>query len=73
MAGRANRPGIMAKLTNENPDHIICYQSRVGPLKWIGPSADEIVAKYSKERKGYRHSSRSLCFRTFRNFSRIRY
>ena len=44
--------GIMAKLTNENPDHIICYQSRVGPLKWIGPSTDEIIVKYSKEKKG---------------------
>jgi len=44
--------GIMAKLTNENLDHIICYQSRVGPLKWIGPSTDEIIIKYSKEKKG---------------------
>ena len=44
--------GIMVKLTNENPDHIICYQSRVGPLKWIGPSTDEIIIKYSKEKKG---------------------
>ena len=42
----------MTKLTNENPDHIICYQSRVGPLKWIGPSTDEIIVKYSKEKKG---------------------
>ena len=44
--------GIMSKLTNENPDHIISYQSRVGPLKWIGPSTDEIIIKYSKEKKG---------------------
>ena len=44
--------GIMSKLTNENPDHIISYQSRVGPLKWIGPSTDEIIMKYSKEKKG---------------------
>ena len=44
--------GIMAKLTNENPDYIISYQSRVGPLKWIGPSTDEIIIKYSKEKKG---------------------
>ena len=44
--------GIMSKLTNENLDHIICYQSRVGPLKWIGPSTDEIIIKYSKEKKG---------------------
>ena len=42
----------MLKLTNENPDHIISYQSRVGPLKWIGPSTDEIIIKYSKEKKG---------------------
>ena len=44
--------GIMSKLTNENPDHIISYQSRVGPLKWIGPSTDEIIIKYSREKKG---------------------
>ena len=43
---------IMSKLKDENLDHIICYQSRVGPLKWIGPSTDEIIIKYSKEKKG---------------------
>ena len=43
---------IMSKLTNENLDYTICYQSRVGPLKWIGPSTDEIIIKYSKEKKG---------------------
>ena len=44
--------GIMSKLTNENLDHIISYQSRVGPLKWIGPSTDEVIIKHSKEKKG---------------------
>jgi len=44
--------GIMLKLANENLDHIISYQSRVGPLKWIGPSTDEIIIKYSREKKG---------------------
>jgi ferrochelatase len=24
-------------------DHTICYQSRVGPLKWIGPSTEEAI------------------------------
>jgi len=24
----------------------------VGPLKWIGPSTDEVIIKYSKEKKG---------------------
>ena len=43
---------IMSKLKNENLDHIISYQSRVGPLKWIGPSTDTEIVKYSKEKKG---------------------
>jgi len=44
--------GIMSKLANENLDYIISYQSRVGPMKWIGPSTDEIITKYSKEKRG---------------------
>jgi len=43
---------IMLRLKNENLDHILSYQSRVGPLKWIGPSTDDIIIKYSKEKKG---------------------
>ena len=42
----------MSKLKNEKLDYIISYQSRVGPLKWIGPSTDDIIIKYSKEKKG---------------------
>ena len=44
--------GIMSKLKDENLDYTICYQSRVGPLKWIGPSTDDVIVKYSKEKKG---------------------
>ena len=44
--------GIMSILKDENFDYIISYQSRVGPLKWIGPSTDEAIIKYSKEKKG---------------------
>ena len=43
---------IMLKLENKNLDHIISYQSRVGPMKWIGPPTDEEIVKYSKENKG---------------------
>lgn len=32
-------------------DHTICYQSRVGPLEWIGPSTDEEVRRAGKEGK----------------------
>ena len=43
---------IMSKIKNENLDYIISYQSRVGPLKWIGPSTEEVIIKYSKEKRG---------------------
>lgn len=35
---------IKGKLSeNKNIDYQICYQSRVGPQKWIGPSLDEAL------------------------------
>jgi len=43
---------IMFKFKNENLNYIISYQSRVGPMKWIGPSTDAEIIKYSKEKKG---------------------
>ncbi|HPE48166.1 MAG TPA: ferrochelatase [Hyphomonas sp.] len=30
-------------------DVSVCYQSRVGPLKWIGPATEELVAEKAKE------------------------
>ena len=43
---------IISKLNNKNINHVISYQSRLGPMKWIGPSTDEEIIKYSKEKKG---------------------
>jgi len=43
---------IISKLQIENLDYIISYQSRVGPMKWIGPSTDSEIIKCSKEKKG---------------------
>ena len=33
-------------------DWSVCYQSRVGPMKWIGPSTPEAVARAAADRKG---------------------
>lgn len=33
-------------------DWRICYQSRVGPMKWIGPSIDDAIARLGTEGKG---------------------
>ncbi len=43
---------IMVELKDENLNHTISYQSRVGPLRWIGPSTDDEIIKCSKEKKG---------------------
>ncbi|MDC3378073.1 ferrochelatase [Candidatus Pelagibacter ubique] len=39
---------IVENLKIENLDWILSYQSRVGPLKWIGPSTEDIIIENSK-------------------------
>jgi len=39
---------IVESLNNKNLDWILSYQSRVGPLKWIGPSTEDIIIENSK-------------------------
>ena len=42
---------IMTEINDNNIDYILSYQSRVGPLKWIGPSTEEVILKNSKLNK----------------------
>lgn len=35
----------------QGEDVVLCYQSRVGPLKWIGPYTDEQIVSASQERR----------------------
>ena len=39
---------IVEKLNDENLDWVLSYQSRVGPLKWIGPSTEDTIIENSK-------------------------
>ncbi len=45
---------IRAALTGEFPglDSVLCYQSRVGPLRWIGPSIDDEIRRAGTEGVG---------------------
>lgn len=36
---------VVAKLAIEDLDWVVCYQSRVGPLQWIGPSTDDEIKR----------------------------
>jgi protoporphyrin/coproporphyrin ferrochelatase len=42
---------LVEKLEISPLDAVICYQSRVGPLKWIGPSTEEEVLKAAQEKR----------------------
>jgi len=41
---------VMAKLQGLDADWVVCYQSRVGPLKWIGPSTEAEIARAGADR-----------------------
>ena len=39
---------IVRSLNIKDLDWILSYQSRVGPLKWIGPSTEDVIVENSK-------------------------
>ena len=43
---------IVAALDMPELDTQVCYQSRVGPLEWIGPSTDDEIRRAAKDGKG---------------------
>ena len=42
---------LVKKLSINNLNYILSYQSRVGPLKWIGPSTDTVIKKEAQKQK----------------------
>ena len=45
----ASTKAIMQTLGVADADYVNCYQSRVGPMKWIGPSTIETLAQAAKD------------------------
>jgi ferrochelatase len=43
---------VAAQLPEGLADRVICYQSRVGPMKWVGPSTEEEIRRAGAEGKG---------------------
>ena len=41
--------GIVAELGDPALDWAVCYQSRVGPLEWIGPSLDDEIDRAARD------------------------
>jgi len=42
---------LVKKLSIKNLNYVLSYQSRVGPLKWIGPSTENIIKNEAKKQK----------------------
>jgi len=40
---------VLAALGRPELEHVLCYQSRVGPLKWLSPSTDEEVRRAGRD------------------------
>lgn len=40
---------IVSVLAIDDLDYVVCYQSRVGPLEWIGPSTEAEIERAGKE------------------------
>ena len=40
---------VVSKLNRTDLDWTICYQSRVGPMEWIGPSTEEELARAGRD------------------------
>ena len=44
--------GIVAEMAIDGLDWQVCYQSRVGPLTWIGPATEDEIRRAGAEGKG---------------------
>jgi ferrochelatase len=47
----ASTQAILSELGIANTDYVNCYQSRVGPMKWIGPSTSDELLRAGYEKK----------------------
>lgn len=45
----AGAAAIAAAIGIDDLDWLVCYQSRVGPMKWIGPSTEEELARAGQD------------------------
>lgn len=43
---------VVEKMAIDGLDWNVCYQSRVGPMEWIGPSTEDEIERAGKENKG---------------------
>lgn len=45
----ANAAAVMARLADKNVEHMVCYQSRATPQKWLAPSTIEAIEQAGRD------------------------
>jgi ferrochelatase len=45
----ANSNAVIARLKDRNVEHLVCYQSRATPQKWLGPSTIEAIEQAGRD------------------------
>jgi protoporphyrin/coproporphyrin ferrochelatase len=45
----ANTAAVMARLADKDVEHLVCYQSRATPQKWVGPSTIEAIEQAGRD------------------------
>ena len=48
---QASVAAVLEELNRPELESVICYQSRVGPLEWIGPATDAEIARAAREKR----------------------
>lgn len=44
---------LIMKIRNNSHEHHICYQSKVGPAKWLEPATDDMIKELAQKGKEY--------------------
>jgi ferrochelatase len=47
----AGAAAIVARLGLADGDWLVAYQSRVGPLEWVGPATDAVIREAAREKR----------------------
>ena len=45
----ANTAAVMARLADQDVEHLVCFQSRATPQKWVGPSTIEAIEQAGRD------------------------
>ena len=71
-ADRKHRGGGHRRARPARADWRVCYQSRVGPLEWLGPATDDEIRRAGQDGVARRRRADLVCLGAFGDLGRAR-